>query len=124
MRLPEGFKRARMKGPTRGAPVHGWAVRIGTKACFVPLTAVRRPSGVRKILEQVLGIKRGTDEESRVVRISRVVATTKRQFRNDKAAGKDTMQPWNAKRTLSVIKGEERTIGIALKWQRMGEYRK
>lgn len=128
MKLPANFKRVRVFGHTNSSrtAANGWNVCVGNKAAFVPRSMAKKPGAIRRRLEAVLGIKSQPERtpEDRVTAKSRHIAALKRAARNRINAGTATPPPWSRPRTLSAVLAEERTLSIALKWQRMGEFRR
>lgn len=132
MKLPVNFQRVRVFGHTKGnrAAANGWNVQVGNKAAFIPRPKAKIPGFVRRRLEAVLGIssKPPKSQDDMVTARARKSAHMKRAARNlfaqNKANGVVMTVPWARPRTLSAILAEERTMDIAAKWQRMGEFRR
>lgn len=128
MKLPINFQRVRVFGHTHGSrtAANGWNVAVGNKAAFIPRSLAKKPGAIRKRLEAVLGIKSRPERtpEERMTAKSRHIAALKRAARNRISAGTSTPPPWSRPRTLSAVLAEERTLSVALKWQRMGEFRR
>lgn len=132
MKLPVNFQRVRVFGHTTGdrAAANGWNVQVGNKAAFIPRPKAKIPGFVRRRLEAVLGIsaKPPKSEEDMFTARARKSAQAKRAGHNayaqSKANGVKITVPWARPRTLAKILSEERTMEIAAKWQRMGEFRK
>ncbi len=127
MKLPQNFAREWVSGcRSSGHAVNGWRVRIGNKGVFLSCSLARNPGSIRKRLETVLGIdnKPKKTPEDLIIARSRISASQKRIFRNRLARGEVMTPPWELPRTVRAVANEERSLDIAQRWQRMGEFKR